>query len=121
MDEHASVFYCKDLKCYLMCYDSDLEKLPGPSRPRLSDGCMLSPYRLKKYMAGSLTPRYAMRVLYKPVKTTRGKAPDGTVDVCVVVNQDWLNMVAWQYEAAFPAGLPNDKLLNLTQCEVIDV
>ena len=121
MAEHASVFYSKDMQCYLLCYDSDLEQLPSPSLSRLPGGYKLAPYRMKPYNAGSVTPKYALRIVYKPEVTTRGKAPDGSVDMYCVVSHDWINRMALQYESVFPAGLPDEYLLTITQCEVLDV
>lgn len=121
MAEHASVFYSPDMQCYLLCYDSDLEKLPGASKSRLPNGFHLAPYRMKAYNAGALIKKVALRILYKPETTTRGKAPDGTVDMYCVVSYEWLNQMAAQYEMTFPAGLPDELLLNLTQCEVLDL
>ena len=121
MDEHASVFYSPDLQCYLLCYDSDLENLPSPSLSRLPGGLKLAPYRIKQYRTDSVTPKYAMRIVYKPETTDRGKAPDGSVDLYCVVSHDWLNKMMLQYESVFPAGLPDEQLLTLTQCEILDV
>lgn len=122
MDEHASVFYQADLGCYLLCYDKDLEKLPSPNLKRIEGQWRkLQPYRMKPYNNGGRTPAYALRVLYKPVKTTRGKAPDGTVDVYCVVNKNWLDTMAWQFEAAYPAGLADENLLNTTKCEELNI
>lgn len=121
MAEHASVFYSQDMQCYLLCYDSDLEELPGVSRSRLPRGFKLAPYRIKHYNSGSINKAYAIRVLYKPESTTRGKAPDGTVDMYGVVSHDWVQRMAMQYEREFPAGLPEELLTNITECEVLDV
>ena len=121
MAEHASVFYSRDMQCYLLCYDSDLEKLPSPSLSRLPNGFKLAPYRMKPYNSGSVVPKYALRILYKPESTTRGKAVDGTVDMYCVVTHDWVQRMALQYESVFPVGLPDECLLNITECEVLDV
>jgi len=121
MAEHASVFYSQDMQCYLLCYDSDLEKLPGASRLRLPKGFKLAPYRMKPYNSGSINKAYALRMLYKPENTTRGKSPDGTVDMYCVVSHDWIQRMAMQYELVFPAGLPQESLIHLTECEVLDV
>lgn len=110
------------MKCYLMCYDKDLERLPAPVTSKLHyNGVSPAPYRLREYKAGLKTPQYTMRILYRPQHTTRGRAPDGTVDVCVVVSQSWLDSMAWQFEAAFPAGLTDEQLLAATKCEELDI
>lgn len=105
-----------------MCYDEDLERLPAPVISKLHyNGLSPAPYRLREYKAGLKTPQYTMRILYRPQHTTRGKAPDGTVDVCVVVSQSWLDLMAWQFESAFPAGLTDEQLLAATKCEELDI
>jgi hypothetical protein len=49
-----------------------------------------------------------------------GCAPDGTVDLYGVVSDAWLKLMSAQYESVFPAGLPDELLLNITECEVLD-
>lgn len=121
-NDHATVFFCKDMKCYLMCYDCDLEQLPAPHISKTHyNGVSPAPYRLREYRSGTKIPQYIMRILYKPVTTTRGKAPDGTVDFLAVVNQNWLDRMAWQFEAAFPAGLSDEQLLTASKCEELDI
>lgn len=120
--DHATVFWCKDTNCYLLCYDKDLEKLPSPNLRRIEgDYKKLQPYRIKFYNNGGKEQAYALRVLYKPVETARGKAPDGTVDLYCVVNKSWLDRMAWQYESAFLAGLTDEQLLAATKCEELNI
>ncbi len=117
-NDHATIFFCAGAGHYLLCYDEDLENLPAPTKSRMPAG-RIKPFQLVPYRADRLEKTWALRVVYKPVETTRGRRPDDMVDAFVLVTRKWIDKMGWQFDSAFPAGLDDDKLLQATNVEIL--
>lgn len=117
MSEHATVFYCKDFY-YMLCYDSDIENLATPSR-RMMPRNRLKPFSPVTYKADTLNKTYVLRIVYKPVKTTFGRRPDGYVDRYTVVSSEWMRRMGMQFESVFPGGLDDDLLMKARNVEIL--
>lgn len=117
MADHATVFFCKGYS-YLLCYDDDLESLVAPNA-RAMPHAHTRPFELTPYSEDSINKSYVLRVVYRPEHTEYGRRPDGMVDRYTIVTSNWLKRMAWQFEAAFPAGLDDDHLLNSKDVEIL--
>ena len=119
MADHANVFYCADLGGYLLCYDSDLENLAAPNKSRMPKGTRLKPFQLLSYDSGSIDKAWVLRVVYRPLESNYGRRVDNFVDIYAVVHKSWLDRMAWQYDAAFPSGLPMKLITKSTNVEIL--
>jgi len=117
-DDHATIFYCATMECYLMCFDNDIEDLPTPLRFRMPKR-KLKPFELLPYNSGAIDRTWVTRIVYSPAHSMMGKRGDGHVDFYVVVTDSWLKRMAWQYQAMFPAGLNEQQLRDTKLAEGI--
>lgn len=117
MTDHATVFFCKGYS-YLLCYDDDIEDLPTPAQ-RFMPHDRVKPFELTPYSADTINKMYVLRIVYKPEESSFGRRPDGMVDRYAAVSSNWLKRMAWQFEAAFPAGLDDDQILKSENVEIL--
>ena len=110
MAEHASIFYATPVNKYLLCTDSELDRLVARRtrsslfRSRLFLMENLQPFEVSSDKAGHCF----MRLIYNPKRTEHLRRPDGYIDRFVEFDEDWLNNRIMAFELAFPAGLPLD-------------
>lgn len=108
MVEHASIFYVTPVDKYVLCTDSELDRLVARRtrsslfRSKLFLMENLQPFELSSDKAGHCF----MRIIYNPRRTEHLRRPDGYIDRFVEFDMDWLNNHITAFSIAYPHGLP---------------